>query len=210
MFSPERSKTKAVKGLEFDNVYLAGMDDGLFPSYHSISSGEKEDLEEERRLCYVGITRAKKRLTLTSAKSRMLRGQTEWYRVSRFIDEIPEELLDDNRNRQTAGGQNEIGGNDSYHMLSKAQAERKREHEEFRAKPFYMRGKVDLSALKGSNLQKTADLDYQEGDRVRHIKFGEGTVRKIADGARDKEVTVEFDRFGVKKMLAGFAKLKKL
>ena len=71
-------------------------------------------------------------------------------------------------------------------------------------------GKVDLSALKGSNLQKTADLDYQEGDRVRHIKFGEGTVRKIADGARDKEVTVEFDRFGVKKMLAGFAKLKKL
>ena len=235
----------AAKGLEFDNVYLAGMDDGLFPSYHSISSGEKEDLEEERRLCYVGITRAKKRLTLTSAKSRMLRGQTEWYRVSRFIDEIPEELLDDNRNRQTAGGQNEIGGNDSYHMLSKAQAERKREHEEFRAKPFYMRGssqhtgsskgagsfagtglrtagssasgqgsvtfgKVDLSALKGSNLQKTADLDYQEGDRVRHIKFGEGTVRKIADGARDKEVTVEFDRFGVKKMLAGFAKLKKL
>ena len=174
----------------------------------------------------------------------MLRGQTEWYRVSRFIDEIPEELLDDNRNRQTAGGQNEIGGNDSYHMLSKAQAERKREHEEFRAKPFYMRGssqhtgskgagsfagtglrtagssasgqgsvtfgKVDLSALKGSNLQKTADLDYQEGDRVRHIKFGEGTVQKIADGARDKEVTVEFDRFGVKKMLAGFAKLKKL
>ena len=130
----------AAKGLEFDNVYLAGMDDGLFPSYHSISSGEKEDLEEERRLCYVGITRAKKRLTLTSAKSRMLRGQTEWYRVSRFIDEIPEELLDDNRNRQTAGGQNEIGGNDSYHMLSKAQAERKREHEEFRAKPFYMRG----------------------------------------------------------------------
>ena len=129
----------AAKGLEFDNVYLAGMDDGLFPSYHSISSGEKEDLEEERRLCYVGITRAKKRLTLTSAKSRMLRGQTEWYRVSRFIDEIPEELLDDNRNRQMAGGQNEIGGNDSYHMLSKAQAERKREHEEFRAKPFYMR-----------------------------------------------------------------------
>jgi DNA helicase-2/ATP-dependent DNA helicase PcrA len=235
----------AAKGLEFDNVYLAGMDDGLFPSYHSISSGEKEDLEEERRLCYVGITRAKKRLTLTSAKSRMLRGQTEWYRVSRFIDEIPGELLDDNRNRQTAGGQNEIGGNDSYHMLSKAQAERKREHEEFRAKPFYMRGssqhtgsskgtdrfagnglrtagssatgqgsvtfgKVDLSALKGSNLQKTADLDYQEGDRVRHIKFGEGTVRKITDGARDKEVTVEFDRFGVKKMLAGFAILKKL
>ena len=234
----------AAKGLEFDNVYLAGMDDGLFPSYHSISSGEKEDLEEERRLCYVGITRAKKRLTLTSAKARMLRGQTEWYRISRFIDEIPEELLDDSRNRQAAGGQKE---NDSYHMLSKAQAERKREHEEFRAKPFYMRGssqrtgsskgaetgsfagtglravgssakgqgsvtfgKVDLSALKGSNLQRTADLDYQEGDRVQHIKFGEGTVRKIADGTRDKEVTVEFDRFGVKKMLAGFAKLKKL
>ena len=69
---------------------------------------------------------------------------------------------------------------------------------------------MDLNALKGSNLQRTADLDYQEGDRVQHIKFGEGTVRKIADGTRDKEVTVEFDRFGVKKMLAGFAKLKKL
>lgn len=253
----------SAKGLEFDNVYIAGMDDGLFPSYHSISSGDSADLEEERRLCYVGITRARKRLTLTSAKSRMLRGQTEWYRASRFIEEIPENLLDDNRANMAARKEEGIGSADSYHMLSKAQAERKREHEEFRAKPFYMTGKsspgqtsarggisdygnrftaagnnlsgfggstesgagvpsgaswsgnvtwgkVNLSALKGSNLQKTAELPYQAGDRVRHIKFGEGTVQKIEDGQRDKEVTVNFDKYGIKKMLAGFAKLKKV
>ena len=226
----------SAKGLEFDNVYIAGMDDGLFPGYHSISSGDSADLEEERRLCYVGITRAKKRLTLTSAKSRMLRGQTEWYRVSRFIDEIPENLLDDNRTKAPAGREEGIGSPDSYHMLSKAQAERKREHEEFRAKPFYMTGKsspgnasgrgisdgkpqdtgsvtwgkVSLSAMKGSNLGRTTELSYKAGDRVRHIKFGDGTVRAIEDGVRDKEVTVEFDKYGVKKMLAGFAKLKKI
>lgn len=224
----------SAKGLEYDNVYIAGMDDGLFPSYHSISSGETEDLEEERRLCYVGITRARKRLTLTSAKARMLRGQTEWYRISRFIDEIPSALLSDSRAETTKKSEG-IGSADSFHMLSKAQAERKREHEEFRAKPFYMSrrtagsarpasgagaqgqatgsvswGKADLNVFKGSNLKKTDQLSYGEGDRVRHIKFGDGTVQKIADGVRDKEVTVTFDGYGVKKMLAGFAKLQKI
>lgn len=211
----------SAKGLEFDNVYIAGMDEGLFPGYRSISSGDTADMEEERRLCYVGITRAKKRLTLTSAKARMLRGQTEWYRMSRFVDEIPEELLDDNRVKSQGNLGTKKDGTDSFHMLSKAQAERKREHDEFMAKPFYLKSKqkpassmgkpvMGLDIVKGSDLAKPTALSYGEGDRVRHIKFGDGTVQKIEDGRRDKEVTVEFDRYGVKKLLAGFAKLQKI
>ena len=87
----------SAKGLEFERVYLSGMEDGLFPSYMSISSGDPEELEEERRLCYVGITRAKKELMLTSAKSRMVNGETRFNRPSRFIDEIPAEVMDGSR-----------------------------------------------------------------------------------------------------------------
>ena len=84
----------SAKGLEFPIVFLAGMEDGLFPSYMSITSGEEEDIEEERRLCYVGITRAQEKLYLTYAKSRRIHGMQELSKVSRFIKEIPEELLD--------------------------------------------------------------------------------------------------------------------
>lgn len=212
----------SAKGLEFPNVYLAGMDDGLFPGYLSINSDDDTDLEEERRLCYVGITRAKERLTLTSARARMLRGKTEWYRISRFVDEIPEKLLDDNRKThgpwqerkeltKEAGDGSVQWGRTGTHMLSKAQAERKREHEEFHQKPFYS-GSLSLGAgiQKGAAIGKTDSLEYGVGDRVRHVKFGEGTVMAIEDGARDRQVTVLFDTAGQKKMLAGFAKLKKI
>lgn len=211
----------SAKGLEFENVYIAGMDEGLFPSYHSISSGDPSDMEEERRLCYVGITRAKKRLTLTSAKERLLRGQPEWYRVSRFVDEIPEGLLDDNRVKNQEKPPVRGRDMDSGKAMTRAQAERKREHDEFLEKPFYMRRKAETQASSsakpvfGLDIRKGSDLTYgalayKTGDRVHHIKFGDGTVKQIADGKRDKEVTVEFDQYGVKKMLAGFAKLQKI
>lgn len=90
----------SAKGLEFPNVYLAGMEDGLFPSYMTITSDDPTEVEEERRLCYVGITRAREHLTLTSARMRMARGETQYHKVSRFVKEIPKSLL----NGHGAGG----------------------------------------------------------------------------------------------------------
>ena len=229
----------SAKGLEFENVYLAGMDQGIFPTYHAISSEDPSDLEEERRLCYVGITRAKRFLTLTSAQTRLLRGEMMWYKVSDFVDEIPEELLDDNRWTESGASDEGTGGSlgekfgslsdnvkaaagSLSHKLTRAQAMKRKEHEEFSQKPFYLKasqtassaagkGKGNVAGLRtGADLRAGAALEYAEGDRVSHVKFGEGTVREIREGGRDKEVTVEFDNFGVKKMFAAFAKLKKL
>ena len=229
----------SAKGLEFENVYLAGMDQGIFPTYHAISSEDSSDLEEERRLCYVGITRAKRFLTLTSAQTRLLRGEMMWYKVSDFVDEIPEELLDDNRWTESGASDEGTGGSlgekfgslsdnvkaaagSLSHKLTRAQAMKRKEHEEFSQKPFYLKasqtassaagkGKGNVAGLRtGADLRAGAALEYAEGDRVSHVKFGEGTVREIREGGRDKEVTVEFDNFGVKKMFAAFAKLKKL
>ena len=102
------------KGLEFPKVYLAGMEDGLFPSYMSISSGDRDDMEEERRLCYVGITRAMDELVLTAAKMRTVRGETQYNKISRFIEEIPEYLLD----RNDTGEYNYGGGYGSGYRSS--------------------------------------------------------------------------------------------
>ncbi len=196
----------SAKGLEFSNVYLAGMEDGLFPSYRSIVSDTPiEDMEEERRLAYVGITRAKEHLTITSARMRMVRGETQFNKVSRFAKEIPKELLEEGAAHERA-----------KERLSEEQRPREenRKREMFRkAKETLHRkpiaaGTYDMSRNFGS-AQKEA-LDYQVGDRVRHIKFGEGIVTQIADGGRDYEVTVDFDTAGVKKMFAVFAKLKKV
>ncbi len=196
----------SAKGLEFSNVYLAGMEDGLFPSYRSIVSDTPiEDMEEERRLAYVGITRAKEHLTITSARMRMVRGETQFNKVSRFVKEIPKELLEEGAPHER-----------TKERLSEEQRPREenRKREMFRkAKETLHRkpmaaGTYDMSRNFGS-AQKEA-LDYQVGDRVRHIKFGEGIVTQIADGGRDYEVTVNFDTAGVKKMFAVFAKLKKV
>lgn len=196
----------SAKGLEFSNVYLAGMEDGLFPSYRSIVSDTPiEDMEEERRLAYVGITRAKEHLTITSARMRMVRGETQFNKVSRFVKEIPKELLEEGAAHERA-----------KERLSEEQRPREenRKREMFRkAKETLHRkpiaaGTYDMSRNFGS-AQKEA-LDYQVGDRVRHIKFGEGIVTQIADGGRDYEVTVDFDGPGTKKMFAAFAKLQKV
>ncbi len=183
----------SAKGLEFPHVFLAGMEDGIFPSYMSISSGELSDMEEERRLCYVGITRAMKDLTLTAAQQRMIRGETQYNRVSRFVREIPRELVD---------------------LGHKIQEKKPKLEEVIPAKSSYAQMKMAFHAKafdpKQFKVTKPSSLEYDVGDTVRHVKFGVGIVKSIVEGGRDFEVTVEFDRYGVKKMFAGFAKLKKI
>lgn len=183
----------SAKGLEFPKVFLTGMEDGIFPGYMSISTGDPSDLEEERRLCYVGITRAMKELTLTCAQQRMIRGETQFNRVSRFVREIPRELVDLGHTVQEKKPHLEdiVPKNNSYMQMKMA----------FHAKPFQP---------KEFKVTKAESLEYEVGDTVRHVKFGVGIVKNITEGGRDYEVTVDFDRFGVKKMFAGFAKLKKI
>ena len=206
----------SAKGLEFPNVYLAGMEDGLFPSYMSITSDDSTtELEEERRLAYVGITRAKERLTITSARSRMVRGETQFNRVSRFVKEIPPHLL----------------GGTIYEPKTMEEpvqdSEYQRARKAFRASAtsYSSYGQTGFGAAKSkvptytpvsnqrsfasANTAK-ASLDYGVGDRVRHIKFGDGEVVAVVEGGRDYEVTVDFDKAGTKKMFASFAKLKKI
>ncbi len=191
----------SAKGLEFPCVYLAGMEDGNFPSYMAIQSDDKCDLEEERRLCYVGITRARKRLVLSMARQRMIRGEMMLCKQSRFINEIPKELL-------LESGQ----GIRKPQSFSSEAAARLAENAMRAALP-WNRPAARMSAIKKGAPQTAAseeELGYTKGDRVRHIKFGEGTVTNIASGGRDFEITVQFDTAGVKKMFASFAKLVKI
>lgn len=190
----------SAKGLEFPIVYLAGMEDGLFPSYMSISTGDESDIEEERRLCYVGITRAKETLIMSAARMRTVRGETQMNRTSRFVREIPKELL--------AESAQMLKKNSEYSSITG------KDHMEL---PVRKRGQVAFNsyqreAISNTVFDKKTDSapDYVVGDRVRHIKFGEGTVADMINGGRDYEVTVDFDTAGRKKMFAGFAKLVKI
>ena len=186
----------SAKGLEFPYVYMAGMEEGLFPSYMSImADNPREEIEEERRLCYVGITRAKKELTLTAAKQRMIRGEIQYNKVSRFVREIPEECLD--IKTETPGQRSKEEWESRREKRREAFLEARRN---LRAKPF------ETSPV---TVTKADHLDYGVGDRVRHLRFGEGTVLEITEGRKDYEVKVEFDTAGVKKLFASFAKLKK-
>lgn len=189
----------SAKGLEFPNVYLSGMEDGLFPSYMSITAdNSEEEIEEERRLCYVGITRAKQHLSITGARMRMMRGETQFHGISRFVKEIPQELIQGNtwepKPREEFLGERPISNRQKMQKMKKTPL-----------------AAQTYQAVKdfGTKIQKNS-LDYGEGDRVKHIKFGEGTVVQINDGGRDFEVTVEFDGVGRKKMFASFAKLQKV
>lgn len=189
----------SAKGLEFPNVYLAGLEDGLFPSYMTITSDNAdEEMEEERRLCYVGITRAMKRLTITSAKMRMVRGETMYSKVSRFVSEIPLDLL----SGTVATGKSIPRPSQTEKTSAYADSAK----QILREKPII---KVPVKSF-STDTTSQLSLSYQEGDRVCHVKFGEGTVTQIIAGGRDYEVTVDFDRFGTKKMFASFAKLKKV
>lgn len=191
----------SAKGLEFPCVYLAGMEDGTFPSYMAIQSDDKSDLEEERRLCYVGITRARKRLVLSMARQRMIRGEMMLCKQSRFINEIPKELLLESG--QGIRKPQSFSSEAAVHLAENA----------MRAGLPWNRPAAGMSDVKKGAPQTAAseeELGYTKGDRVRHVKFGEGTVTNIASGGRDFEVTVQFDTAGVKKMFASFAKLVKI
>lgn len=178
----------SAKGLEFPNVYLTGMEDGLFPSYMTITSDDPMELEEERRLCYVGITRAMENLHLTCARMRMVRGETQYNKMSRFIREIPVKLFD-----------------------IKPEKEKSRQPEQSSA---YQQAKTAFRSksvvTRQFTVTKAEKLDYQVGDSVTHKTFGLGEVLNITEGGRDYEVTVEFVKVGVKKMFASFAKLEKV
>ncbi len=185
----------AAKGLEFDSVYMAGMEDGTFPGYLSINSGDPTELEEERRLCYVGITRAKKELTLTASRTRVVRGELYNMRTSRFVREIPDELI-------------EMDQETGYGMR---RDDRKEEQAQgYAGASRSVKTKMPAFRPRDFKVVKADHLDYTTGDRVRHVKFGEGTVQSIVEGGRDYEVTVNFDKAGVRKMFASFAKLEKL
>ncbi len=260
----------SAKGLEFPNVYLAGMEDGLFPGQAALWNDDPEDVEEERRLAYVGITRAMNDLTLTYARSRMIRGETQYNPVSRFVREIPERFLDNTLPKQRRamddGGFSEgfpgragrgSGGNagqgrgaspgfgsgtasdgafrmsqdagwgttadGGFGAASNAGSGRtdSRPRVSFRPKataeadkPFIAKGIGSLNRLagisKGAPAQAGEEPSYGIGDRVSHVKFGEGTVTNLVREPRDYKVTVEFDGVGQKVMYASFAKLKKI
>ena len=263
----------SAKGLEFPIVYMTGMEDGLFPSYMTIVSDDSTEIEEERRLCYVGITSAEKILNLTSAKSRMVRGETQMNKVSRFINEIPKEYMHIENNssgyakgriayggasdepdttginmRATArsilssygsgtpggraagtytsrkvkinGGSNPGFGKDPMELFDlKKPEKRKTPADSVRSVYAGMPARSGLSsrnvigASKGSVISAKNNqegLGYSVGDMVSHVKFGTGKVITIEEGQRDYMVTVAFDEYGLKKMMAGFARLKKL
>ena len=188
----------SAKGLEFPHVYLTGMEDGIFPSYMTIVADNPDEIEEERRLAYVGITRAKEDLTLCYAKLRMVRGETQMNAVSRFVKEIPESLMD---NRLPAPKYKPI----ATPMPKRTAAENK---------PYIAGG--GLGSLKVAGISKGVGAvtggkpDYDIGDRIKHVKYGEGTVTDLEPGARDYKVTVDFDDVGQKIMYAAFAKLIKV
>lgn len=242
----------SAKGLEFPVVYLAGMEDGIFPSYMTIIDEDPTAVEEERRLAYVGITRAMRELTLTAARMRMIRGETQYNPVSRFIREIPVELMDNRpapiprkessyeedsyerasfKAKPFGGlGQSQNAGSLSAGLkktqsssflsegmgvtrlgnrpITKPKAVAKPKATALENRPFITKGLSGNGLTKG--IPEGGSLEYKEGDRVKHIKYGEGTVKGIEPGPRDHQVTVEFDSAGQKIMYAAFAKLKKI
>ncbi len=211
----------ASKGLEFNTVYLTGMNEGVFPSYQSINSDDRSEIEEERRLCYVGVTRAKKNLYLSSARRRFRNGKEDTYSVSRFVDEIDSGLLDIAKLKMDPFPINDYTDdfwtNDRYKRSKNRYIENKYKS---KLKPKFISesptvSKIDLKKSidtykMGANIEKATTLSYKVGDKVSHVKFGEGEVTKIEDIGRDYEVTVDFTDVGTKTLFAAFAKLEKI
>lgn len=223
----------SAKGLEFPIVFITGMEDGLFPSYMSIVGDDYDEIEEERRLCYVGITRAKEELYLSSARVRMVRGETQYNKISRFVKEIPDELLDIEGttayDRQSAGNIFSSPRKKTTVFTSAAGSymdNTKRQTtlnpgaskpntkvgfgKEFPSDIFDIKKSSGKDDIQDDDAGHQGGLTYGIGDRVLHSKFGTGTVADIVKGARDYEVSVDFDEHGRKKLLAQFAKLKKV
>ena len=182
----------SAKGLEFNVVFISGMEEGIFPSYRALMTGSQSEMEEERRLCYVGITRAKERLFLTNARQRMLRGMTNFNAPSRFLEEIPAEIVETTK----------------FSLLDKPNAEKKFANSAYSTyqKPEFKIYKPPVKNIPAP--EKT--LSYEVGDKVRSPKYGIGTVSDISNAGADFEVTVVFPKYGKKRFIAGFAKLIKV
>ncbi len=229
----------SAKGLEFPHVYLAGMEDGVFPSYMTIMSDDSTEVEEERRLAYVGITRAKEELTISAAKQRMIRGETQYNPVSRFVKEIPQELLDnrlpiykrdfadyedDSRERYSfkqkpydfAGGSTYVNHErrttSASYVNPKAPSSIGITRPKAILKPKTTPDSVKpfIAQASAVNNATSSAINYKVGDRVRHSRFGDGEVLQMEPGPKDVKVTVSFDECGQKIMYATFAKLTKI
>lgn len=217
----------SAKGLEFPYVYMCGMEDGIFPSYMTITSDDPTEIEEERRLCYVGITRAKKKLSLSAAKMRMQNGEMKFNKPSRFINEIPRFLLKQTGAisaprfpREDSAFGNSFGGSSNYGTIpSKMAASPYKKPAPFNksASTMFDKPKTGSNLLnsipnlqKGLGAAKSFQPNYKVGDTVKHIKFGTGMITKMQQSGNDYEVTVDFEGSGQRKLRASVARLKKL
>ena len=187
------------KGLEFPLVFIVGMEDGIFPSFMSL--GDPDQLEEERRLAYVGITRAEEQLYLTLAESRWIYGQQQYNTPSRFLREIPDELIDD----RSPKGVHKAGRTSISATAPSEDSEDRRAERRERA-----RERVIEKAIAAGNQQPSASaIELKVGDDVNHAKFGEGVVLNIAGSGDNTEVTIHFVEVGEKTLLLGWAHLQK-
>lgn len=177
----------SAKGLEFPAVFLVGMEEGVFPGYRALVDTDEDELEEERRLCYVGITRAKERLYLTCAHCRTLFGNTTYNKLSRFVNEIPQELLDGLYERKKI---NPIQPKTTFNTADSVR---------------------DLLRQRGFDAVKSVkDMNFKVGDSVRHKKFGEGVITLVEQEKDDYKLEIQFKTAGMKRLMAAYANLEKI
>lgn len=204
----------SAKGLEFPVVFLIGMEEGIFPGYKSIS--EPKELEEERRLCYVGITRAKNDLYLTCSKRRTIFGSTSCNAVSRFVKEIPTKLLDGFSEENTKN-RNEFSDTPfawkygtSNSQVKTFKMDNNEKNNVSNNKDFAFRtAESFLNKFNKQNENNSVDFSkYEKGKRVYHKKFGEGTINYVEQEGEDLKVDIQFDKAGHKRLMAKFAGLE--
>jgi len=202
----------SAKGLEFPVVFLVGMEEGIFPGYKSI--GEQKELEEERRLCYVGITRAKNNLYLTCSRQRTMFGSTSCNPVSRFVKEIPKAMLEGSAE---LGSETENKFKDSNYEWSYGKTgsskvvSYKIETSNTRKEPSFAFKSAESFLAKLNNKVQTSQADvskYKEGQRIYHKRFGEGNISKIEPEGDDLKLDIQFDKVGHKRLMAKFANLE--
>ena len=216
----------SAKGLEFPVVFLVGMEEGIFPGYKSI--GEQKELEEERRLCYVGVTRAKENLFLTNSKQRTTFGSTTHNPPSRFLQEIPKELLDGYEDAVTSVPKKENIFGDSGYTWSYGSKNNGNIKTYKNVEPQYATSATSVQKNNGitgfafrtaesflNNIGKKSNNNidfsaYQSGVRVYHKKFGEGTINYVEPEGEDLKVDINFDKVGHKRLMAKFANLEVL
>jgi len=203
----------SAKGLEYPVVFMVGMEEGIFPSYRSIDEG---GVEEERRLCYVGITRAKEHLFMTCARSRTMFGSTSYNAISRFLKEVPEDMLSEESVLSTESTLQGTFDNSNTYEWSYGNSNVKKYNlgtsetpSKVAASGFSFR--TPESFLNGLNKKQSSDIDiskYQAGTRVYHKKFGEGTINYVEEEGEDYKVDINFDKVGHKRLMAKYAGLE--